>query len=248
VNSEQIFSSTAQLMEIGKILSAYMRLPLSWDTIPGNIMEALLAHVREGTILRKYDFVDVIKPDLKCGWQVKSTRAGTPVTWKRAKIPNREKLITESRKSKKGLQELGDAIIDFCNDHVQASLTTYELEQIGYARLVVHDDGKVVYFERLLATRGQPQPFDPSEFVWNWSRQKETKKKEQLQALHGIHKSTKKKWFAWHGLGENQLHFSGESNWWPKPGDIHAVTFKFPAVEDRIGLDKFMDFLSRLET
>lgn len=118
-------------MEIGRVLSAYMRLPLSSDTIPGSIMEALLAYVREGTMLGKYDFVDVIKPELKCGWQVKSTKAGTPVTWKRAKIPNRKKLISESRKSKKGLQELGDAIIDFCNEHVQASLNTYELEQIG---------------------------------------------------------------------------------------------------------------------
>jgi hypothetical protein len=90
VNPENIFSSTAQLMEIGRVLSSYMRLPLSSDTIPGGIMEALFAHVREGVMLGKYDFVDVIKPGSKCGWQVKSTKASTPVTWKRAKIPMRE--------------------------------------------------------------------------------------------------------------------------------------------------------------
>ncbi len=235
-------------MEIGRVLSAYMRLPLSSDNIPGSIMEALLAHVRDGVVLGKYDFVDVIKPGSKCGWQVKSTKASTPVTWKRAKIPLREKLIAASRKSNAGLQALGNAIIDFCNEHVLASLNTYELERIGYCRLIVHDDGKVTYFERLLATREKPQLFVPSEFIWKWSQPKETKKKEQLQALHGVHIPTKKKWFAWHGLGENQLHFSGESNWWPKPGDTHAVTFKFPATDERIGFEKFMELLSRLES
>jgi len=235
-------------MEIGRVLSSYMRLPLSSDTIPGGIMEALLAHVREGVMLGKYDFVDVIKPGSKCGWQVKSTKADTPVTWKRAKIPMREKLILASRKSKRGVQALGDAIIEFCNAHALTSMNNYGLEQIGYCRLIVHGDGQVTYFERLLATREHPQIFSASDFVWKWSKQKKTKKKEQLSALHGIHKATKKKWFAWHGLGENQLHFSGESNWWPKPGDAHAVTFKFPPVAERIGLEKFMELLARLES
>ena len=211
-------------------------------------MEALLAHVRGGVMLGKYDFVDVIKPESKCGWQVKSTKASTPVTWKRAKIPKRETLISASRKSEAGLQELGDAIMKFCNAHVQLSLDTYNLEQIGYARLIVHDDGQVTYFERLLATRNQPQLFAPSNFVWKWSQPKQTKKKEQLQALHGIHKATQKKWFAWHGLGENQLHFSGESNWWPKPGDDHTVVFKFPTADERIGFVKFMEVLSQFKT
>ena len=87
MKGEDIFSSPAQLAEIGRVLSTYMRLPLSTDTIPGSIMEALLAYVRKGVVLGKYDFVDVIKPETKCGWQVKSTKASTPVTWKRAKIP-----------------------------------------------------------------------------------------------------------------------------------------------------------------
>jgi len=211
-------------------------------------MEALLAHVRQGVVLGKYDFVDVIKPESRCGWQVKSTKASTPVTWKRAKIPMRQKLISASRKSKGAVQALGDAIIEFCNNHALASLNSHELEQIGYCRLIVHANGDVTYFERLLVTREKPQLFAPSDFVWKWSEPKETTKKEQLQALHGIHKPTKQKWFAWHGLGENQLHFSGESNWWPKPGDIHAVSFKFPAADERIGFEKFMELLSGLES
>ena len=146
------------------------------------------------------------------------------------------------------MQALGDAIISFCNEHTLASLNTYELEQVGYCRLVVHGDGQVTYFERQLATREHPEIFSPQDFVWKWSQPKETKKKEQLQALHGTHKPTNKKWFAWHGLGENQLHFSGESNWWPKPGDSHAVTFKFPAADERIGFDKFMKLLARLDS
>jgi hypothetical protein len=219
MNQEDIFSSEAQLIEIGRILSTYMRLPLSSNTIPGAVMEALLGYVREGNVLGTYDFVDVIKPKLNCGWQVKSTKASTPVTWKRAKIPNREKLISLSHKSQVGLQQLGDAIVDFCNAHVQRSLDSYELEQIGYCRLIVHDDGQVTYFERSLVTRESPLLFEPSDFTWKWSKPKKIRKKEQLQALHGTHKPTNKKWFAWHGLGENQLHFSGERNWWPKPDD-----------------------------
>ena len=41
--------------------------------------------LRQGEVLGTYDFVDVIKRGSKCGWQVKSTKESTPVTWKRAK-------------------------------------------------------------------------------------------------------------------------------------------------------------------
>ncbi len=175
MNPLDLFSSTAQLMEIGRVLSTYMRLPLSSETIPGGTMEALLAHIRGGVVLGKYDFVDVIKPESKCGWQVKSTKARTPVTWKRAKIPGREKLISASKKSAVGAQALGDAIIEFCNAHALASLKTYDLDQIGYCRLILRGNGLVTYFERLLVTREKPQVFLPSDFVWNWSKPKETK-------------------------------------------------------------------------
>src|SRR5258708_35610114 len=182
-------------MEIGRVLSTYMRLPLSSDTIPGGIMEALLAHVREGVVLGKYDFVDVIKPVSKCGWQVKSTKASTPVTWKRAKIPKREKLISASRRSKGGVQAPCDAIIEFCNAHALASLNFYKLEQIGYCRLITHPNGDVTYFERLLVTREKPRLFAASDFVWKWSQPKKTTKKAQLPPLPAIHNPTTKKSF-----------------------------------------------------
>lgn len=197
--------------------------------------------------MHTYDFVDVVKRDARCGWQVKSTKAATPVTWKRAKIPGADRLISASKKSRTGLKALGDAIIEFCNGHARESIERYNLNEIGYSRLIVHEEGRVTYFERLLCTRKNPVLFDPSKFTWRWSKPKKTKKKEQLQALHGLHSPTGEKWFAWHGLGENQLHFSGESNWWPPEGDSHAITFKFPAEEERIGLDKFMEVLSKLD-
>ncbi len=244
MNSAKIYSTKNELSKISQLLSTYMRLPLSTDTIPGAVMEGLLAHVRGGVVLKNYDFVDVVKKDTRCGWQVKSTKSNTPVTWKRAKIREQNKLINESRKSKWGLQALGNAIIEFCNTHVRESLEKHNLEQIGYSRLIIHDNGQVTYFERLLVTREHPELFAAADFEWKWSQAKKTKRKEQLQALHGIHKQSNKKWFAWHGLGENQLHFSGESNWWPVDEKAHAVTFKFPAPKDRIGFEKFIKLLS----
>ena len=241
-----IYSSREQLAGIARILSGYVRLPLSVDNIPGALMEALLAHIRGGKALKKYDFVDVIKPEAKCGWQVKSTKESTPVTWKRAKIPNSAQLIAASKKSPAGCQALGKAIIEFCNHHAQASLSAYDLDVIGYCRLIVHKNRKVTYFERVLCTREQPELFHAADFTWKWSEQKRAKKKEQLPALHGTHRRTGVKWFAWHGQGENQLHFNGERIWWPKPSDPHAVTFKFPAVGERLGFDQFMELLDRL--
>jgi hypothetical protein len=210
-------------------------------------MEGVLAHVRRGEVLNTYDFVDVIKPEAHCGWQVKSTLAGTPVTWKRAKIPDSIALIGASQESPEGAQLLGHAIIKFCNDHVLESIKHYDLQEIGYSRLVINPAGVVLYFERLLCTKKQPSLFNAPDFHWRWSKPKVTVKKEQLPALHGIHRPTGKKWWAWHGLGENQLHFSGEGNWWPAPKDRHAVRFPFPADNDRIELDKLIELLARLD-
>ncbi len=242
-----IFSSPEQLEKIKNILSRYIRLPFSGETIPGAIMEATLARVRGGQVLNTYDFVDVIKMDEHLGWQVKSTKEGTPVTWKRAKIPDRPQLIEESFKNQAGLQKLGDAIIDFCNRHAKESLEKYNLNSIGYSRLIIHDSGKVTYFEKELCIRSKPEIFDPQDFEWKWSTQKQVSKKEQLRALHGFHRKTGKKFWAWHGLGENQLHFSGESNWWPGNNDSHTIAFRFPTERERISLDKFMELLSRLD-
>ncbi len=239
-----IYSSQESLNKIKEILTRYLRLPFSNDNIPGAIMEAVLAHARGGEVLNTYDFVDVVDRKNKLGWQVKSTKENTPVTWKRAKIPNAEKLIDESRRSEEGLQKLGDAILAFCNEHVIESIKLYDLKEVGYARLIVHSNGTVTYFERLLCTRESPLLFDPSEFRWQWSTPKKTKKKEQLPALHGIHKPTNKKWWAWHGLGENQLHFSGEKAWWVDVDkSTHAIKFELPNSDEKLSLESFLELL-----
>jgi hypothetical protein len=97
-----VFSGPGQLGEIAAALRAYTLLPLSPDTVPGAYLEALIAHVREGQVLKTYDFVDVVHRNSRIGWQVKSTMEKTPVTWKRAKIPNKERLVIESHKSPGG--------------------------------------------------------------------------------------------------------------------------------------------------
>ena len=167
--SRSIFSTPEELATIARILRNYIRLPFSSINIPGAVMEGVLGHVRHGKVLRTYDFVDVVSQGAGLGWQVKSTLEQTPVTWKRAKIPDRLGLIAASEKSKDGLQALGNAIIDFCNQHAAESMRLYDLTEIGYARVVVHQTGKTTYFERRLCTRDKPQVFDPTEFTWRWS-------------------------------------------------------------------------------
>lgn len=240
----RIFSNSKELKLLAKVLSASARLPCFLEGIPGAVMESVLAYVRGGAVLKTYDFVDVIKSSDRCGWQVKSTQHDTPVTWKRAKIPNSRELIEKSYTSTAGSQSLGNAIIEFCNAHVIASLDRYDLNEIGYARLIVHANGEVTYFEKLLRNRKEPRIFNAKDFTWRWSDQKETKKKEQLQSFTGTHISTGEKWFAWHGLGENQLHFSGEYNWWPGSDSRHAVTFHFPTPEEKIDFEKLVGLLS----
>lgn len=239
-----IVSSQSQLERMQKVLSNYLRLPFSDQTIPGTIMEHVLAFVRDAEVLNTYDFVDVIDKKNRLGWQVKSTKNTTPVTWKRAKIANAADLINASFNSEKALQELGDAIIDFCNSHAVESMERYDLDSIGYARLVVFPE-KVIYFERTLCTRDNQKVFVENQYKWHWSSPKKTTKKEQLKALHGIDVTTGKKAWAWHGLGENQLHFSGESVWWPQDHDAKAATFKLPSEAEKLSLE---DFIKLLET
>jgi hypothetical protein len=217
--------------------------PFALETIPGSFMENVLAHVRKGTALNTYDFVDVINSEKHIGWQVKSTKDTTPVTWKRAKIKEADNLIRVSQQSEQGLRILGNAIIDFCNEHALESIVKYNLTEIYYSRLVVCDNREVIYFEKLLCTKDNPVIFNKDDFVWKWSTPKKTVRKEQLQALHGYNKHTNEKWFAWHGLGENQLHFSGEKNWWPDTNDRHHIKFLFPRSDERLSQDQFMALL-----
>ena len=242
-----VFSSQNQLQDIQRILANYFRLPAAGTNIPGQLMESVLSHVRGGTVLNTYDFVDVIHPQISTGWQVKSTKKETPVTWKRAKIPNALELIEASRKSESGLQALGDTIIEFCNDHARASLHNYKLLQIGYSRIILRQNGRVTYFERLLCSKDRPDIFDPADFTWRWSTPKKAIKKEQLPALHGIHRASEEKWWAWHGLGENQLHFSGEPAWWPSDDDQHAFSFQLPSDQEKLSFNQLMSLLSPLD-
>ena len=239
------FSSADELSRIRDLLVNYRRLPFSPDSVPGAIMESVLAHVRGATVLKTYDFVDVVRPQDRVGWQVKSTKAATPVTWKRAKIPGQPALIKSSQESAAGCQQLGDAIIAFCNEHAAASLQAYDIDEIGYCRLLVHDDGSATYFERILCTRAAPTVFSAENFEWGWSKPKVTKKKEQLPALHGIHKPSGEKWWAWHGLGENQLHFSGEKVWWPAVGAPNSLTFHLPSDEQKMSLEEFLVLIEK---
>lgn len=241
----KVYSDTNQLQRIADILSGYLRLPFTEATVPGALMEAVLANVRQAEVLRTYDFVDVVDKIGRVGWQVKSTRATTPLTWKRAKIRDRNTLIEASKQSEAGLQALGDEIINFCNAHALESLEKYELNEIGFARLIVHGNGKLSYYERLLCTKESPIVFDSKDYKWKWATPKNTKGKEQLPALHGTNVKTGKKVFAWHGLGENQLHFSGEKEWWPTDKS-HIIDFNAPAEEARLSYQSFADFLTRL--
>lgn len=250
-----VYSTREQLKTIATYLSAYMRIPyFQDDTIPGKVMEKIVSLVHSAEQLTTYDYVDVCRRN-DVGWQVKSTKASTPLTWKRAKIPSSDEMIRASERNADARQKLGDAIIDFCNNHARESLQIYNLREIGYSRLIMHDDGTAVYFERLISTRDSPCIFDKKSYEWHWSVPKNGLKKEQLQALHGTDIITKRKAFAWHGRGENQLHFSGEMDWWPeveRPStagqinfseDCHAMAFMLPS--DKVSWNDLVKFLDK---
>ena len=244
-NPNPIFSTDEELKQISSIIKQYLRLPFSKGAIPGSVMEAALGYVRGAEIKQTYDFVDVVKPESRVGWQVKSTKVDTPLTWKRAKIPNSDELIKASRLGPKAIQHIGDSIINFCNKHAQDSITEYELDFIGLARLIVRPDGDLIYYEKLLCSADNPRIFDPAEFLWEWSAPKSAGKKEQLAALHGTHIPTGAKWWAWHGQGENQLHFKGEKLWWPQIGDQNAIHIERTQTEP-ISMQTFVEMLEKI--
>jgi hypothetical protein len=240
-----IFSSGSEMEMIARIIQLYTRLPVSAEVIPGAFLEAALAHVKKAEVLSTYDYIDVRHVKKRVGWSIKSTKHDTPITWMRAKIENKQALIAESRGSPQALQSLGDSLIKLCNDRALKSITKYTLDEIGYARLVLFPERKARYFERPLCTRESPNIFDPAEFTWTWSVEKKTKGKEQLSALHGQHRGTGERWWAWHGLGENQLHFTGERYWWPKSDD-HAISFDLPPAEKKLSFEALLEILEQL--
>lgn len=240
-----IYSTDSEIAQLVAVLSSYLRLPVAEDEIPGTILESVLAHVRKAKRLKNYDYIDVVDEENQIGWSIKSTRASTPLTWKRAKIPGKDALILKSETSEKDRQLLGDNIIAFCNEHVRHSIKKYNLRQVGFARLILHENGTAQYFERLIATDIAKDVFDPKDYRWAWSKQKETKGKEQLSALHGTHLNGEKCW-AWHGRGENQLHFSGEKSWWPAVGGAHSAAFKLPSKSQKLSFDDLARLMSAL--
>jgi hypothetical protein len=234
------------LDDLTKIVRRYLRLPLSEGNVPGAFLEGALAHVRGGERLNTYDFVDVINRKGKIGWQVKSTKSNTPLTWKRAKIADADRLVADSKKGGRHLQALGDAIIDFCNDHARASLELYDLTDIYYSRLVIFQDGKIRYVEKKLCDNRDHEIFRPADYTWAWSTPKKTVKKQQLPALHGTNINTGQKDWAWHGLGENQLHFSGEKKWWTESGSV-TRDFTAPLDSEKLNLAQLASLLDSIK-
>jgi hypothetical protein len=231
-----MFSTQSQLDNIAKIVSQYLRLPMSETTVPGTFFENVLAYALGGEKLDTYDFVDVINRTTKIGWQVKSTKEKTPLTWKRAKIPDADMLIQQSHISATGLQDLGNSIINFCNHHAEESIRLYDLDELHYARLIIFDNS-IKYLEKKLCDKHNTNIFDATRYNWKWSQQKNFAKKEQLPALHGFDNITGNKIWAWHGLGENQLHFVSEKDWWD---DTNTVSIEFPFPTDKITMNTLL--------
>jgi hypothetical protein len=242
-----LYSTPAQLLEISDLTRNFLRLPFGFRSVPGNLLEALVEMTRgTGTErLRTYDFVGVINRQERIGWQIKSLDADTPVTWIRGKLPGKQALIEASFESAEARQALCDTILNYCNDHARASLEKYGLEQIGYIRLINYGT-RFRYFERTLISAQNPILFSPAEYQWQWSEPKITPKKEQLPALHGTHIFTGVKHFAWHGQGENQLHFAGEKTWWPAASYPDSIDFPAPTEDERVSLETLAEWLATL--
>lgn len=243
-SNDRILSSKDEMKLVGKVILSYLRLPFSPDSIPGSIMEHVLGHVRDAEVLNTYDFVDVIDQNHNIGWQVKSRKATTPVTWKRAKISNRESLILESESSSEGLDNLGAAIMGVCNDHLTDSISKYDLNRVGYIDLVLHSD-KIEYIECEIPKKNLKELFKPSDFKWNWSEERKRGKKDQLPALHGFHVDTGERWWSWHGRGENQLHFVGEKHWLSSM-EVQKREFALPSESDRISIESLLELLDEI--
>ena len=103
-----------------------------------------------------------------------------------------------------------------------------------------------MYFERCLLDTEHPRLWNPSDYVWQWSTPKRAEKKEQLPAFVGRHKETNTKSFAWHGQGENQLHFSGEGDWWPEENSDHRLDFQIPNSNQKVDFETLAVWLSQL--
>lgn len=228
--------------KIARLFHSFLRLPFVSDAIPGRIVEEIISNVYGAKVLNTYDYADVVIPG-SIGWSVKSTKEKTPLTWKRAKIANKQNLIGASLESLDGAAALGSGIIDFCNQHARDSLIQYDLKELRYARCILFPGKKVKYFERTLCSVDAPDIFNSNDYIWTWSREKAVQKKEQLSAFHGIDKKTGNKVWAWHGNGENQLHFSGEKMWWDDEKNSISLEVPYPDDDESIDFEKFVTYL-----
>ena len=244
----EVLSTSSQLKEISQILFSISRLPIWNGNIPGALLENVVAHVRNAKVLKTYDFVDVIDQQNQIGWQMKSTKSDTPVTWKRAKIANKEELISASECAPYDCSNIGKEIINFCNNHIKHSIDLYNLNHIAYSRLVI---GKkdVIYFEKLLCTKDNPILFKHEDYFWKWAPARSNSKKELLPSLQGFKidsktkKPTSKLVWSWYGHGENQLHSNAEKDWWDDPNNS-SITFKLATKENKISLEELFEVLS----
>lgn len=209
-----IFSNKEELNKLKNCIKGYCKMPMSGNGFPGSVLEDIFAYARGAEKLNTYDFIDVLDSKNKIGWQVKSSKDKTPLTWKRVKLDNASSFINNSIKSSIDCQVLGDLIIDTCNKNALESINKFNLDEVGYSRLILSDDGTLCYFEKILCTKNNPCIFNKEDFEWKWAKSKKGKNKEILSSFQGFNKKTGVKWFSWHGLGENQLHFNGEKEWY----------------------------------
>ena len=233
-----IYSSPETLARIALMLGIYHRLPFAAEgVIPGIIVENVLAQARGMKRLGKYDFVDVLSKEDRVGLQVKSSKAGSPLTWQRAKVDRATEKRQASKEFPEAAQVLGAEILDYINRHMLKDLDAHDIDEIGYARLVV-TKSEAFYFETKLIDRANPILFDPKKFTWEWAMDRKASK-EQRGSL-SAYDNKDVKWFSWHT--ENQLHFNNEKVWWPKPGDPHRVDFSLRGEKiDPMALKKWLD-------
>lgn len=195
------------LDDLGRYIKAYQSLPFFDGSVPGKILETLVAFAFQGRVLNTLDFVDVVSG--KVGWQVKSIKAGSDVTWKRVTIANPEFLLELSYEEP---AFLGRYLIDICNDHIFDSFVKYGLEDIRYIKAEIHPSN-VVLVEKSIVTNDSIVAFDHDDFYWHWTEPKHRNNKELLPSFSGFHKETNSKWFSWNGLGDNQFRFTYEKVW-----------------------------------
>jgi hypothetical protein len=172
--------------------------------------------------LGRYDFIDVLSLGGRYGLQVKSGKIQSPLTWQRAKVRDSGGRREASKMFETAAQELGGQILDYINKHMQKDLDRHSVDEIGYARLVIHKK-RAFYFERHLISREDPLLFTPERFTWRWSEDRVTKSEKEQKGSLGGYDASGVRWFSWHS--ENQLHFDNERTWWPTEGDPHRIDF-----------------------